>query len=50
VSWLGEGTRVTFHLPVDCTGGQRGGDRVAIERLVPRGADQPANNQARKSA
>ena len=24
--------------------------RAAIERLVPRGADQPANNQARKSA
>jgi two-component system, cell cycle sensor histidine kinase DivJ len=50
MSRLGEGTRVTFHLPVDCTSIQRGGERAAIERLVPRGADQPANNQARKSA
>jgi two-component system, cell cycle sensor histidine kinase DivJ len=48
VSRLGEGTRVTFHLPVDCTSIQRGA--AAVERLVPRGADQPANNQARKSA
>jgi cell cycle sensor histidine kinase DivJ len=50
VSRLGEGTRVTFHLPIDCTNIQRGGERAAVERLVPRGADQPANNQARKSA
>jgi two-component system, cell cycle sensor histidine kinase DivJ len=50
MSRLGEGTRVTFHLPVDCTNVQRSGERAAIERLVPRGADQPANNQARKSA
>jgi two-component system, cell cycle sensor histidine kinase DivJ len=50
VSRLGEGTRVTFHLPVDCTNVQRGAERAAVERLVPRSADQPANNQARKSA
>jgi cell cycle sensor histidine kinase DivJ len=50
VSRLGEGTRVTFYLPIDCTNIQRGGERAAVERLVPRGADQPANNQARKSA
>jgi two-component system, cell cycle sensor histidine kinase DivJ len=50
MSRLGEGTRVTFHLPVDCTNVQRSGERAAIERLVPRGTDQPANNQARKSA
>ena len=50
VSRLGEGTRVTFHLPIDCTNIQRGSERAAVERLVPRGADQPANNQARKSA
>jgi two-component system, cell cycle sensor histidine kinase DivJ len=48
VSRLGEGTRVTVHLPVDCTSIQRGA--AAVERLVPRGADQPANNHARKSA
>ena len=50
VSRLGEGTRVTFHLPVDCTNVQGGAERAAVERLVPRGADQPANNQARKRA
>jgi cell cycle sensor histidine kinase DivJ len=50
MSRLGEGTRVTFHLPIDCTNIQRGGERAAVERLVPRGADQPTNNQARKSA
>ncbi len=49
VSRLGEGTHVTFHLPIDCTSVQRD-ERIAVERLVPRAADQPANNQARKSA
>jgi cell cycle sensor histidine kinase DivJ len=49
-SRLGEGTRVTFHLPVDCTNVQRRGERALVERLVPCSAGQPANNQVRKSA
>ena len=49
-SRLGEGTRVTFHLPVDCAGVQRGDERPVVERLMPRGSEHPANIQTRKSA
>ena len=49
VSRIGEGTRITCYLPVDCTSVQRG-EKAAVERLVPRGVEQPVNNQARKSA
>jgi two-component system, cell cycle sensor histidine kinase DivJ len=49
-SRLGEGTCVTFHLPVDCAGVQRGDERPVVERLMPRGSEHPANIQTRKSA
>jgi len=56
-SRLGEGTRVTFNLPVSCESDQgskkpseKSGEALAVERLVPRGADEPANTLVRKSA
>ncbi len=49
-SRLGEGTRVTFHLPLDCAGVQRGDETPVVERLMPRGSEHPANIQTRKSA
>jgi cell cycle sensor histidine kinase DivJ len=53
-SKLGEGTRVTFRLPVNCESAQRGqragGWTGAIERLLPRSAGEPANTPVRKSA
>jgi cell cycle sensor histidine kinase DivJ len=48
-SRLGEGTRVTFHLPVNCHGA-RGGETPAIERLVPRGFEPSASMRTKKSA
>ena len=52
-SRLGDGTRVSFHLPLNCKSAPRGekpGETLAVERLVPRGAAQPANIQVKKSA
>jgi cell cycle sensor histidine kinase DivJ len=52
-SRLGEGTRVCAHLPIDCRSGQSGeqaGGGPAVERLVPHGADEPANIAVKKSA
>jgi cell cycle sensor histidine kinase DivJ len=49
MSRLGEGTRVTFHLPVNCESA-RGGEASVIERLVPRGAEEPASTLVKKRA
>ena len=53
-SRLGEGTRVTFHLPVNCesakTGKRPGDNKPVIERLLPRAAGEPANILVKKSA
>jgi cell cycle sensor histidine kinase DivJ len=49
MSRLGEGTRVTFHLPVNCESA-RGGEASVIERLVRRGAEEPASTLVKKSA
>jgi cell cycle sensor histidine kinase DivJ len=48
-SRLGEGTRVTFHLPLSCQRPRRG-EAAVIERLVPRAGDAPANIPVKKSA
>jgi K+-sensing histidine kinase KdpD len=48
-SRLGEGTRVTFHLPVN-RHSARGGAAPPIERLVPRGFEQSATMRTKKSA
>jgi len=53
-SRLGEGTRVTFHLPLICDGTCRG-EAAVVERLVPRAGDAPAyiaaaNMAVKKSA
>jgi cell cycle sensor histidine kinase DivJ len=47
-SRLGEGTRVTFHLPLDCKQPRQGGETAVIERLVPRSGDD--NIPVKKSA
>jgi signal transduction histidine kinase len=49
MSRLGEGTRVTFHLPVNCESA-RCGEASVIERLVRRGAEEPASTLVKKSA
>jgi len=48
-SRLGEGTRVTFHLPLSCQRPRRG-EAAVVERLVPRAGDAPANIPVKKSA
>jgi two-component system, cell cycle sensor histidine kinase DivJ len=48
-SRLGEGTRVTFDLPVNCHSA-RGGETPLIERLAPRASAQSASMQVKKSA
>jgi len=48
-SRLGEGTRVTFHLPLSCQRPRRG-EAAAVERLLPRAGDAPANIPVKKSA
>jgi cell cycle sensor histidine kinase DivJ len=48
-SRLGEGTRVTFHLPVNCHGGD-GGETPPIEPAAPRGFEQSATMRTKKSA
>jgi cell cycle sensor histidine kinase DivJ len=49
-SRLGEGTRVTFHLPLSCQRPRRG-EAASVERLlVPRAGDAPANIPVKKSA
>jgi two-component system, cell cycle sensor histidine kinase DivJ len=48
-SRLGEGTRVTFHLPLRCQRPRRG-ETAVVERLVPRAGDAPANIPVKKSA
>jgi cell cycle sensor histidine kinase DivJ len=47
-SRLGEGTRVTFHLPIDCEKGRDG--KPVVERLVPRSAVEITNDRVQKSA
>jgi cell cycle sensor histidine kinase DivJ len=47
-SRLGEGTRVTFHLPLDCKQLREGGETAVVERLVPRTGDE--NIPVKKSA
>jgi two-component system, cell cycle sensor histidine kinase DivJ len=47
-SRLGEGTRVTFHLPLDCKQPREGGETAVVERLVPRTGDE--NIPVKKSA
>jgi cell cycle sensor histidine kinase DivJ len=49
ISRLGEGTRVTFHLPVNCESAS-GNETSVIKRLVPRGAEEPASTLVKKSA
>jgi cell cycle sensor histidine kinase DivJ len=46
-SRLGEGTRVTFCLPLDC---ERGRGKPVVERLVPRHAAEAGNKRVKKSA
>src|SRR5262249_9170210 len=48
-SRLGEGTRVTFHLPVNCHGA-RGGETPPIERPIPRGFEHSAAMRTEKGA
>jgi cell cycle sensor histidine kinase DivJ len=48
-SRLGEGTRVTFHLPLSCQRPRRG-EAAVVERLLPRAGDAPANIPVKKSA
>jgi cell cycle sensor histidine kinase DivJ len=48
-SRLGEGTRVTFCLPLDCERG-RERERPVVERLVPRHAAEVSNDRVKKSA
>ena len=48
-SRLGEGTRVTFDLPVNCYSA-RGGETPLFEQLVPRAGEQSASIQVKKSA
>jgi two-component system, cell cycle sensor histidine kinase DivJ len=50
VSRLGEGTRVSFHLPVNCERGRGGGETPVIERLVPRAAEESTSTLVKKSA
>jgi cell cycle sensor histidine kinase DivJ len=56
-SRLGEGTRVTFHLPVDCEQvrprpgkGEKSAQTAVVERLVPHSADASAKQPVKKSA
>ena len=56
VSRLGEGTRVTFHLPLDCESARVADapstiEQSTIEHLLPRGAAaEAANVPVKKSA
>jgi len=52
-SRLGEGTRVCFHLPLDCNsapGETKPITKLAVERLATRGAAEGANIAVKKSA
>ena len=49
-SRLGEGTRVTIRLPLDCEAARRRGETSSIGQLVTRVADEGADNRARISA
>jgi len=52
-SRLGEGTRVRFHLPLDCNsarGGAKPVAKLAVERLAIRGVAGGANTAVKKSA
>jgi cell cycle sensor histidine kinase DivJ len=49
-SRLGEGTRVTFHLPLSCENVRRGSGASMVERLPLRAADAPADIMVKKSA
>ncbi len=54
-SRLGEGTRVTFRLPLDCesarpTAGQSTIEQFTIEQRSPRATDEPSNVLVKKSA
>jgi two-component system, cell cycle sensor histidine kinase DivJ len=48
-SRLGEGTRVTFDLPVNCHSA-RGGETPLFEQFVPRACEQSASIRVKKSA
>jgi cell cycle sensor histidine kinase DivJ len=50
VSRLGEGTRVTFQLPVNCDNRRGGAAAAVVERLVPRSAEKSASTPVKKSA
>jgi cell cycle sensor histidine kinase DivJ len=50
ISRLGEGTRVTFHLPVNCERVRAGAATSVIERLVPRSVEETASSLVKKSA
>lgn len=47
---LGEGTRVTFHLPLNCEHFRRGSGTSVVERLSLRATDAPADIAVKKSA
>jgi cell cycle sensor histidine kinase DivJ len=49
-SRLGEGTQVTFHLPLSCEHVRRGSGTSVVERLPLRATDAPASIAVRKSA
>ena len=49
-SRLGEGTRVTFHMPFNCEHFRRGSGTSVVERLPLRATDAPADITVKKSA
>jgi cell cycle sensor histidine kinase DivJ len=55
VSRLGEGTRVSFRLPIDCEKSrpdkaEKAANKAVVERLVPHTAGAPASEPVKKSA
>jgi len=49
-SRLGEGTRVTVRLPLDCERARSRGERSTIARIVPRAADEAPERLVKISA
>lgn len=49
-SRLGEGTRVTFHLPIDCGRARPNVEKAAVERFAHPVPEQPADERIKQSA
>jgi two-component system, cell cycle sensor histidine kinase DivJ len=49
-SRLGEGTRVTVRLPVDCEAARKGGQPVAVSRIAARAPDAPPDRRVKLRA